>query len=95
MGRGVRKKIRARHGEGGIIAHYCAISPSQPPFISYNIAQYIFPTTPFIAIKYWQYLVRGKGQPTYLIDKNYLIRQTRTPATSHIKGREGEQQLLG
>ena len=42
----------------GIIAHYCAIPPSQPPFIAYNIAQYIFSTTPFIAIKYWQYLVR-------------------------------------
>jgi len=47
-------------GEGGIIAHYCAIPPSQPPFISYNISQYISPTTPFIAIKYWQYLVRAK-----------------------------------
>ena len=49
--------------QGGIIAHYCAISPSQPPFIAYNIAQYIFPTTPFIAaiITYWQYLV-SKGQ---------------------------------
>ena len=33
--------------------------PTQPPFIAYNIAQYIFPTTPFIAIKYWQYLVRA------------------------------------
>ena len=54
------KKIRARHGKWGIIANYCAISPSQPPFIAYNIAQYTFPTTPFIAIKYWQYLVRAK-----------------------------------
>jgi len=35
----------------GIIAHYCVIPPSQPPFIAYNIAQYIFPTTPFIATK--------------------------------------------
>ena len=35
--------------------------PSQPPFIAYNIAQYIFPTTPFIAIKYWQYLVRANA----------------------------------
>jgi len=59
MGRGVRKKNRSRHGKGGIIAYYCAIFPSQTqtPFIAYNIAQYIFPTTPFIAIKYWQYLV--------------------------------------
>jgi len=34
---------------------------SQPPFIAYNIAQYIFPTTPFIAsIKILgQYLVRA------------------------------------
>ena len=54
------KKNRSRHGKGGIIAHYCAIPPSQPAFIAYNIAQYIFPTTPFIAIKYWQYLVRAK-----------------------------------
>ena len=46
----------------GIIAHYCAIPPSQPPFIAYNIAQYIFPTTPFIAIKYWQYAISCKGQ---------------------------------
>jgi len=47
------KKNRSRHGKGGIIiiAHYCAIPPSQPPFIAYNIAQYIFPTPPFIAIK--------------------------------------------
>jgi len=57
---GPGKKIRARYGKGGIIAHNCAISPSQPPFIDYNIAQYIFPTTPFIAIKYWQYLVMAK-----------------------------------
>ena len=60
MGRGDRKTNRSRHGKGGIIAHYCAISPSQTPFIAYNIAQYIFPTTPpFIAIKYWQYLVKA------------------------------------
>jgi len=33
-----------------MVAHYCAISPSQPLFIAYNtnIVQYIFPTTPFI-----------------------------------------------
>jgi len=48
--------------ERGIIAHYCAIPPSQPPFIAYKIAQNIFPTTPFIAIKYWQYLVRANIQ---------------------------------
>ena len=54
-----QKKNRSRHGKGGIIAHYCAISPSQTPFIAYNIAQYIFTTTPFIEIKYWQYLVRA------------------------------------
>ena len=56
------KKNRPRNGKGGIgiIAHYnCELPPSQPPFIAYNIAQYIFPTTPFIAIKYWQHLVRG------------------------------------
>ena len=54
------EKNRSRHGNGGIIAHYCAIPPSQPPFIAYNIVQYIFPTTPFIiAVKYWQYLVRA------------------------------------
>ena len=51
------KKNSCQTRKGGIIAHYCAISPSQPPFIAYNIAQYIFPTTPFIAIKYWQYLI--------------------------------------
>ena len=62
MGRDVQNKNRSRHGKGGIIAHYCAIPTSQPPFIAYNIAQYIFPTTPFIAIKYWQYLVRAKSQ---------------------------------
>ena len=58
------KKNLSRHGKGGIIAHYCAIPPSQPPFIAYNIAQYISPTTPFIfiAIKYWQYLVRANAQ---------------------------------
>jgi len=44
-----------------IIVQY-AIPPSQPPVIAYNIAQHIFPTTPFVfvAIKYWQYLVRAK-----------------------------------
>ena len=59
------KKNRSRHGKGGIIAHYCGIPLSQPPFIAYNIAQCIFPTTPFIAYcnkKYWQYLVRAKGK---------------------------------
>jgi len=45
------KNNHSRHGKGGIIAHYCAIPPSQPPFIAYNIAQYIFPTPPFIAVK--------------------------------------------
>ena len=53
----------------GIIAQYCAVPPSQPPFIAiaYNIAQYIyiFPMTLFIA--YCNqilaiYLV-SKGQP--------------------------------
>jgi len=33
----------------------CNTSLPAPPFIAYNIAQYIFPTTPFTAIKYWQY----------------------------------------
>jgi len=60
MGRGVWKIIPLSTGKRGIIAHYCAIPLSQPPFIAYNIAQYISPTTPFIAIKYWQYLVRAK-----------------------------------
>jgi len=44
-------KNRPLHGKGGIVAHYCAIPPSQPPFIAYNIAQYIFLPTRFIAIK--------------------------------------------
>jgi len=52
----------------GIITHYCAIPipPSQPPFIAYNIAQYIFPTTPFIAIKIKNKIlaISCKGQPT-------------------------------
>ena len=47
MGRGLCKKNPFSTRKGGIIAHYCAIPPSQPPFIAYNIAQYIFPTTPF------------------------------------------------
>jgi len=34
--------------------------PPSPLFIAYNIAQYIFPTTPFIAIKYCQNRVRAK-----------------------------------
>jgi len=58
-------KNSSRHGKGGIIAHYCAIPPSQPPFISYNIAQSISPMTPFIAIKYWQFAeisISCKGQ---------------------------------
>ena len=62
----VSKKNRYRHGKGtSIIAHYCAIPPSQPPFIvyNYNIAQYIFPTTPFREIKYWQCAISCKGQP--------------------------------
>jgi len=62
MGGGVWKKIVLDTEKGAllhIIVQY-AIPPSQPPFIAYNIAQYNFPTTPFIAIKYWQYLVRAK-----------------------------------
>ena len=54
MGRGVWKIIPLSTGKRGIIAHYCAIPLSQPPFIAYNIAQYISPTTPFIAIKYME-----------------------------------------
>ena len=43
-------KNHSRHvRKGGIIAHYCAIPPSPPPFVAYNIAQYIFPTTAFKA----------------------------------------------
>ena len=49
--------------------HYCTLlcdirypPPSPPSFIAYNIAQYTFPTTPFIAIKYWQYFVRAKAK---------------------------------
>jgi len=48
------KKNPFSTGKRGIIAHNCAIPPSQPPFIAYNIAQYISPTTPFIAIKYME-----------------------------------------
>ena len=44
------KKNPFSTGKRGIIAHYCAIPPSQPPFIVYNIAQYISTTTPFIYI---------------------------------------------
>jgi len=65
MGRGVlEKKNRSQHGKGSIIAHYCAIPPSQPPFIAYNIAQYIyFPHDPlYNNKKYWQYLVRAKAK---------------------------------
>jgi len=47
----------------GIIANYCAIPPYQPTLIDYKlIAQYIFPTTPYIAIQYWQYAISCKGQ---------------------------------
>jgi len=47
MDRGEKKSIL--DAEKG---HYCTLlcnTPSQPPFIAFNIAQYIFPTTPFIA----------------------------------------------
>jgi len=51
--RGVSKKKPFSTWKRGIIefiAYSCAIPPpSQPPFIAHNIAQYIFPTTPFIA----------------------------------------------
>jgi len=43
-----KNPFSTRKWKWGIIAHYCAIPPSQSPFIAYNIAQYIFPTTPFI-----------------------------------------------
>jgi len=56
------RKNRSRHEKGGIIAHYCAIPPSQPPFIAYNIAQYIFPTPPFIAINNKILAISCKGQ---------------------------------
>jgi len=65
------KKNPSRHGKGGIISHYCAIPPSQPPFIAYNIAQYIFPMTPFIAMKNignMQYLVRAKLLPSSALE---------------------------
>ena len=47
-----KKSFLDRHEIGGIIAHYCAIPPSQPPCIAYKIAEYISPTitTPFIAV---------------------------------------------
>jgi len=80
MGGGVCKN-RSRHGKGGIIAHYCAIPPYQPPFIAYNIAQYIFPTTPFIAVKYWEYLVRAKVVGTSVLDKSHLMHSRRGPAS--------------
>jgi len=57
-----KKSCQTRKRGHYCTCYNCAISPSQPPFIAYNIAQYIFPTTPFIAIKYWQYLVRANGQ---------------------------------
>jgi len=68
------KKVvsRARHGKGGI-AHYCTLLcdiPLPAPFIAYNIAQYIFPATPFIAIKYWQYFVRAKVRHIPLLRGN-------------------------
>jgi len=63
----MNKKIVLDTEKGALlhIAHYCAIPPSQLPFIAYNIAQYIFPTTPFIAITYWQYLVRANSPSSF------------------------------
>jgi len=61
------KKIVLDTEKGGIVAHYCAIPLSQPPFIAYSIAQYISPTPPFIAIKYWQYLVRVRAKSIYVV----------------------------
>jgi len=66
----VSEKVPFLTRKAGIIAHYSCNTYipawSQPPFIAYKIAQYIFTTTPFIviAIKYWQYLVRAKIQHT-------------------------------
>jgi len=55
------KKSFSTRKRGHYIVHIIVqYPPSQPPFIAYNIAQEIFPTTPFIAIIYWQYLVRAK-----------------------------------
>jgi len=47
--------------EKGALLH---IIEQYPPPSRYCVltAQYIFSTTPFIAIKYWQYLVRAKMQ---------------------------------
>jgi len=59
MGGGVWKKIVLDTGKGALLHIIVQYPAPSPPFIAYNnnIAQYIFPTTPFIAIKYWQYLV--------------------------------------
>jgi len=84
------KKKRSRHGKGGIIAHnnyLCntAIPRSQPPFIAYNIAQYIFPTPPFIiAIKYWQYLVRANMWSYWLLAIAIGWRKFTTVSTSRL-----------
>jgi len=63
MGRGL-KKNRSRHGKGGIIAHYCAIFPSQTPFIAYNIAQYTiyFPHDPLYCNKILAISCKGQDR---------------------------------
>jgi len=65
------KKIVLDTGKGALLHIIVQYPPPNPPlpFIAYNIAQYIFPTTPFIAKKnigYWQYLVRAKVKCTLI-----------------------------
>ena len=62
MGRGVWKKIVLDTEKGAILHNYCAIppSPSQPPLLPTTLRNIFSLATPFIAIKYWQYLVRAK-----------------------------------
>jgi len=91
----VSKKNPFSTGKRGIIAHYCAIPLSQPPFIAYNIAQYISPTTPFIAIKYWQYLVRAKRKGACSIDGWWLEEVgVGTPIHIHIYPYDSDEQAL-
>jgi len=54
------KKIRSRHGQGALL-HILLCNTLLPvPLYCLQYCAIYFPTTPFIAIKYWQYLVRAK-----------------------------------
>jgi len=66
----VSEKTIVLDTEKGALLHIIVQYPLPAPLyclqtILYNIycAQYIFPMTPFFAIKYWQYLVRAKCPP--------------------------------